>query len=35
MNKRDRITYQAYRVGFSAASLVALAVSLGAARKFI
>ena len=34
MNKRDRIAYRVYRVGFAAASLLALAVSMGAARKF-
>ena len=32
---RDRITYRAYRVGFAVTTLMALAVSTGAARKFI
>ena len=32
---KTRIKYRAYRLGFAAASLLALAVSAGAPRKFL
>jgi hypothetical protein len=35
MNRREAIQGQAYRLMFSAASLVALAITVGAPRKFI